>query len=271
MRFSGLFSAAVLILCLAAGSAGAQEMKAMPAPKVAAPDFIGPQRPANIGNLVFLELFTAENCAFCPAAERNFNDILSGEDVIGVSCMVDYFDSGKPSRVSRPFCRAQQSIYARMMKTGSVYTPQLVINGIGQVPGHDLQKVSKAILKARELSRAPLPLVIHPGAEGGSFDIVLPALRTTAAPEAEKYVLRLMTIQKQPDISLVSEAMQRRERAPHNIATALVEGGLWDGLRTVWTVTPPSNSGGDSFIVMVQNRTTAAILAAGQYDLPAPE
>ena len=242
----------------------------MPAPKVAAPDFIGPQRPANMGNLVFLELFTAENCAFCPAAERNFNDILSGDDVIGISCMVDYFDSGKPSQVSRPFCRAQQSIYARMMKTGSVYTPQLVINGMGQVPGHDLQKVSKAILKARELSATPLSLVIHPGMEEGSFDIVLPPLRTSAAPDAEKYVLRLMAIKKQPDISVVSGAMQRRERAPHNIATALVEGGLWDGLRTVWTVTPPVNSGEDSFIVIVQNRTTAAILAAGQYDLPTP-
>jgi hypothetical protein len=270
MRFSGLFSTALMILCLAAGPTVAEEMKAVPAPEVNAPDLIGPQKPAKKGNLLLLELFTAENCAFCPAAERNFNDILAGDQVIGLSCMVDYFDSGKPSQISRPFCRTQQSIYARMMRTGSVYTPQLVINGIGQVPGHDLQKVSKAILKAREISRAPLPLTIHTGMETGSFDIVLPALRSTAAPDEEKYVLRLVTLKKHPDISVVSGAMQRRERAPPHIATALVEGGLWDGLRTVWTVTPPINAGGDSFIVMVQSRTSAAIVAAGQHDLPAP-
>lgn len=267
MQKTCLFSLSAAVFLLWAGMAFAQDMKALPAPKVEVLPVEAPVHPGDSEGLVFLELYAAENCAFCPAAERNFNDIMTGKNVIGLTCMVGYFDSGTLSRLSRPFCKDQQNIYARMMKTGSLYTPQLVINGAMQVPGHNLQKVSQAIRQSRILPSRPQELVVQKGVDAGVYDVILPAIRMPDMEEDEKFILRLLMIRRTPDLAELA-GQQKRDRTPQNVATALIEAGFWDGRRMVWPVVPPADEGvSDAFIVLVQDRDSGHILAAGQQDL----
>lgn len=254
------------------------QVPAMPAAPVEAEDntaTLPPEEaaanPVPGGGLVFLELYTAESCAFCPSAERIFNDILAGDNVIGMSCVVDYFDSGAPSPLSRPFCREQQAVYSRMMRTGSLYTPQLVVNGAWQAPGHNLQKVTDAIQQARGSTSRPAELFVQEGSVPGDYDVLLPAMRPDPKQPGEKFLLRIIMLKRVPDLPPLSGQNQRRERAPYHAARVLIEGGLWDGRKTVWAITLPPESGAeasDAFLVLVQDRDNGHVLAAGQHVLP---
>jgi hypothetical protein len=215
----------------------------------------------NPNGVLFLELFTAESCPFCPSAERNLSDIAENDGIIAMSCMVDYFDAGKSSLLSRPFCRDQQDIFVHMLKSGSRYTPQLVINGASQLPGQDLQKVSAALQSVRDKGNTVQELEIRAGQAADSYDVILPTL----AKEDEKFVLRITLVKRAADLSILKGAAQERERSPYNIATSLIEGGVWNGKETVWTVTPKKDGIGDGFIVTVQEQNTGKVVAAGEY------
>lgn len=237
-------------------------------------EIYGPvQPPAGDGtavpNYIFLELFTAETCPFCPQAERNFNDITQDPAVIGYTCMVDYFDPVGTNPLSRPFCTEQQDLYIRMMKSGSRYTPQIVVNGTEQVGGHQLNVLLKTVQDARAEQAQPLAIDVRPGTEPGSVDSVLPAL--TGHADDEKFVLRLVGVQQKVEPNPSSPIRARRDLTTTNLATALYEGGLWNGKKTIWRARPTLPAGTDRIIALVQERDTGRILAAGQMDFVAPE
>lgn len=218
--------------------------------------------PAGKG-VILLQLFSSESCPFCAAAERNLKDLASDPSIIGVTCMVDYFDSGKPGVLSRPFCQTEQDVYVHMLRSGSNYTPMLVMNGQAQMPGQDLQKVSKGIKAMRDGGNLPANIVISIGHETGNYDALLPDITGGSG----KYVLRITMVRHVPDSSLFSGAVQQRERSPHNVVTALIEGGIWDGKQRIWSIQPKPDGIADAFIVTVQDQTSGVVMAAGQADL----
>ncbi|MDB5490447.1 MAG: hypothetical protein JWO78_296 [Micavibrio sp.] len=216
--------------------------------------------------VILLQLYNSESCPFCPAAERNLKDLAADSSIIGVSCMVDYFDSGKSGILSRPFCQAQQDVYVHMLRTGSNYTPMLVMNGTLQMPGQDLQKVSKGIKSLRGRGGLPANIQISTGHETGGYDALLPDIGEGSG----KYVLRITMVKHAPDSSLFGGAVKQRERNPYNIATSLIEGGIWDGKKRVWSMQPKPDGIADGFIVTVQDQTSGVVVAAGQAELVSP-
>lgn len=257
-------------LALAAASVSAADQAAAPAATpapAAAPVFVpAPAEKAvsEPGKLAFVMLFSAERCPFCPEAERNFSDILADPAIIGFTCMVDYFDVGLKDEISQGFCTAEQDLYINRIKGSSRYTPQMIINGRVQIPGNNLQMTAETLRAEREKARQILDLDIRPAAgKVAAFDVVLPTMPDAQPAETasgeEKYVLRLVKIQTQT----VAEG----ERKPRNTATAIVEEGLWDGKRTIWSVHPPENTAGDAFLVLVQDRRSGEIRAAGKHAL----
>lgn len=211
---------------------------------------------------VFLELFTAETCLFCPAAERNFNDIIASPNVIGITCMVDYFDAATPGVLARPFCRDRQAGYVRTLNAGAVYTPQLVINGAAQMPGQSLQAVSTALRGAREAGVLPLGLSIRAGTQAGVYGVDLPAMTGTG------FVLRVTQVKGVADLSVLSGAAVERERSPHNIAIASSADTAWDGKAMTWTIALNKDESADAFIATVQERESGKVVAVGQYQWP---
>lgn len=256
-RRSGV-SLFLALTVLAALPSAAQQMKAMPAAPVEQAEMLAP--PPGLGSIVFLELFSAENCPFCPLAEQHFNDVTADQTVIGYSCMVNYFDSGQ-SQTSRSFCGGQQDFYIERLVSGSRYTPQLVINGEAQLPGHDLQKLAAGIQAARQKASQPLSLDIKSGTTPGTFSVQLPVI--PQGKEGQRFALRIVMLKSETDVSELTSKRHARDRMPHNLATAMIESGLWNGTKTIWLITPPADAEGDSFIAMVQDRDTGRILAAG--------
>ena len=105
---------------------------------------------------VVLELFTSQGCSSCPPADRLLID-LAGEsdiaDIIPLSFHVDYWDYlGWKDPYSSGEWSDRQADYAGAFGASSLYTPQMVIQGLEQAIGSNKEQVLSAI---RSVSKKP--------------------------------------------------------------------------------------------------------------------
>jgi hypothetical protein len=119
-----------------------------------APESDGARRP------VIVELFTSEGCSSCPPADALLQKFdrdqpVPGALVIVLSEHVDYWNRlGWKDPFSSPAYSRRQEAYGRVFHLGSVYTPQVVIDGTWEAVGSDARQISAAIrqsLKADKL------------------------------------------------------------------------------------------------------------------------
>src|SRR5262249_312512 len=101
-----------------------------------------------------LELFTSEGCSSCPPADALLGRLVSesrdsGRRVYALSFHVDYWDHlGWKDRFSSAAWSRRQGEYARRFHLGSLYTPQLVVNGAQEMVGSDAAQVDAALRTA---------------------------------------------------------------------------------------------------------------------------
>ncbi len=97
-------------------------------------------------SIAVLELFTSQGCSSCPPADRLLGKYANDENVIALSFHVDYWDRlGWKDPFSNAAFSQRQKDYANAFKSGSIYTPQLIINGEREMVGSDEDKISKTI------------------------------------------------------------------------------------------------------------------------------
>jgi hypothetical protein len=109
------------------------------------------------------ELFTSEGCSSCPPADEVLSELIHRQPVRGVRVLglgehVDYWDRlGWRDPFSSAALTARQSEYeSRVFRTGSIYTPQLVVDGQFERVGSDVNAVHRAI---RQAARTPTAAV----------------------------------------------------------------------------------------------------------------
>lgn len=112
---------------------------------------------------VVAELFTSEGCSSCPPADAVLREIadahlVSDVDVIALGEHVDYWDhlGWRDAFSDVAFSRRQSDYDTRAFHTGSIYTPQLVVDGQRQVVGSDRRQVVAAIREAAARPKAAL-------------------------------------------------------------------------------------------------------------------
>jgi hypothetical protein len=105
----------------------------------------------NTGNgFAVVELFTSEGCSSCPPADNAVAKLLKeyNNNVYVLGYHVDYWDNlGWKDAFSNADYTKRQKNYARILKPGSVYTPQVIINGEEQFVGSDENKLHASINK----------------------------------------------------------------------------------------------------------------------------
>lgn len=96
-----------------------------------------------------VELFTSEGCSSCPPADRLMEKLQqenAGKPVYMLAFHVDYWNQlGWKDKFSAAEFTARQRQYADWMKLETIYTPQVVVNGISEYVGSNERSIVKAI------------------------------------------------------------------------------------------------------------------------------
>ncbi|MEO7163626.1 MAG: DUF1223 domain-containing protein [Bdellovibrionia bacterium] len=102
---------------------------------------------ANENHIAVLELFTSQGCSSCPSADRLVATYSGRKNVAVLSFHVDYWDRlGWKDPYSNHDFTKRQYRYASLLNS-SVFTPQLVIDGVSQMVGSDAGRIERALGK----------------------------------------------------------------------------------------------------------------------------
>src|ERR1700730_4980196 len=107
--------------------------------------------PAEAGERpIVVELFTSQGCSSCPPADALLAGLASRPEVLALSFHVDYWDRlGWKDPASSPEAPQLHHRYAELLGTGTVYTPQIIVDGKWQAVGSDRGEVERALDAAR--------------------------------------------------------------------------------------------------------------------------
>jgi hypothetical protein len=139
-----------------------------------------------------VELFTSEGCNSCPPAEAYVGELAGRPDVLALAFHVDYWDDlGWRDRFGLSQAVERQRNYARSLRLGSVYTPQVVVDGSTDYVGSNRSSIDRALRDSRQgpplvLSVSPdeVSVRLEPGTRAGARgDVVLVSyLRKAVTP-----------------------------------------------------------------------------------------
>jgi hypothetical protein len=134
---------------------------------------------ADPGHPEVVELFQSQGCSSCPPANRLVMPLADRPDTLVLSWQVTYWDHlGWKDKFADPAFTARQWSYARKLGHNQVWTPQVVVNGRGDVIGSDPRELSGALHKFQRGSGGPVIALsardvrIEGGAAGASLELV---------------------------------------------------------------------------------------------------
>lgn len=207
-------------------------------------------------NPVVVELYTSQGCSSCPAADALLHELAEREDVIALALHVDYWDYiGWKDPFGNPAHSDRQRAYAAEGNRRSVYTPEMVVNGVTDIVGAKPMKLAKAI--SDHARKAPR-LAMEISRDGD--DLRISARSLAQVPDD-------MTIHMLRYTPMQTTEIKRGENAGKTLKYAnIVEGwtvlGSWDGTSPLAMVAPAP--GPKPAVVIIQSRTAGPILAAAR-------
>ena len=133
---------------------------------------------------VLVELFTSEGCSSCPPADNLLRQLdaqpIAGVELIVLSEHVDYWNHiGWKDPYSAKFFSDRQSAYAQHFG-GTVYTPQMIVDGVREFVGSDRRAAEQAIDKSKVREKFPVSL----GAATLTGDVLRAQIEVGALPAA---------------------------------------------------------------------------------------
>jgi hypothetical protein len=232
--------------------------------------------PATPKGVAVVELFTSEGCSSCPSADRVLERVVtaaraSNSPVYALSFHVDYWNhlGWRDPYSSRAFSDRQRA-YSEVLKSESIYTPQMVVGGIREFVGSDAAKAAQVIAEAlQNAPAATITLRVNSGFESqGNVQCAytISGANQGAAQGAALY------------FALVHDEQPVSVKAGENAGRNLAHVGV---VRSFVGVPQPNPSGGTAqlpfpsgvkkqgfrVIAFLQNPSTMKIFAATAVDL----
>jgi hypothetical protein len=203
---------------------------------------------------VVVELFTAQGCASCDAADGLIAKLADQTGVVGLTFAVDYWDYlGWKDTFAQPEFADRQRAYARRLGLQDVYTPQVVVGGAAQVSGDDASAVADLTAKARRAA-PPAPRI-----EFGHAGRIAVGVGRAPRGGAEVWLIRYEPHPKPVEVKAGDNRGAKITEA--NVVRQAVRLGRWTGRAKVYK-TPPADEAGLKALVLVQEADGGPILGA---------
>jgi hypothetical protein len=219
--------------------------------------------PAPLQGSVLIELFTSEGCSSCPPADRLLEKIAAenNDNVYVLSFHVDYWNYiGRKDPFSQARFSQRQRNYARQFSLESIYTPQMVVNGVAEFVGSDEQKLRNAIAKNSTL----LPILM----EVTRKDNITLSL-TCNLQSSEPQLLQLALVQKKAITSVKRGENSGKTLAHVNVVQQLETIDSMNGTGTIELKLPPGLKETDYLLfAFTQNKKNLHITGAVQMAVP---
>ena len=204
---------------------------------------------------VVVELFTSQGCSSCPPADKMLQALAERDDVIALALHVDYWDyiGWKDVFAQAKFTQRQRK-FAAFSNRRSIYTPQMIVNGVSSVVGAKPMELSKTI---SEHAAAPSGVDLSLSRRGNSV-VVDGSSNGAEGP----FVVQIVRYQPLSEVRITRGENAGKTLAYSNVVTEWSVLGDWDG------VGPLSMSASLSedapVVVIVQQQQFGPILAAAR-------
>jgi hypothetical protein len=210
-------------------------------------------RAADASHPVVIELFQSQGCSSCPPANANLNVLSGRPDVLALSFAVTYWDRlGWKDTFAKAQFTDRQWEYARAMRQGSVYTPQVVVNGRIAGVGADSGEIEGLMSKADRSATGPNVTIADGAADIGA----------AAAPSQAADVWLVHYEPRSLDVPVLRGENAGRTLPHRNIVRDLVRLGAWNGQAERFKL--PASYSGLATAVLVQSYGAGPILAAAK-------
>jgi hypothetical protein len=140
---------------------------------------------------VVVELFTSEGCSSCPPADLLLEELTThygaGVEIIPLSEHVDYWNHlGWRDPFSSSQFSARQQAYSEVFGADTVYTPQMIVDGLASFNGSDGDQARKSIKMASQQPKAVVS--IHKAEGKGRVTVRVDQLRAAKVDEADVFL-----------------------------------------------------------------------------------
>jgi hypothetical protein len=208
---------------------------------------------------VVVELFSSEGCSSCPPADVVLAKLdreqpVAGAEVIALELHVDYWNRlGWTDPFSQASFSARQRMHAYTMHSSSVYTPQMVIDGTGELVGSNESGAKAAIERAARAPHVPVKLA----RDGDAI-----AIDIEAAPAGEGTTHAMLATTERGLRTNVTAGENRGETLAHGPVVRSLRFVADLGATGLHTRVTQSRVAGTRVVVFVEGRDSLHVLGA---------
>lgn len=209
-----------------------------------------------------VELFSSQGCNSCPPADAFLGRLAKRPDIVALSFHVDYWDyiGWKDPFASRETTERQRG-YARSLKQRYVYTPEMVVDGIGHDTGREPGPIEALLAKAqRRLPKRATPELSR--TIGGPLTIKLAAFALERGPAD----VTLAIYDRRSNTPVASGENQGRTLENFNIVRQLELVSRWDGSPASWTIAADRIQAAQGVAVLVQHADCGPMIGCNKLE-----
>jgi hypothetical protein len=209
-----------------------------------------------------VELFTSQGCNSCPPADAYLGSLGRRPDIVALSFHVDYWDYiGWKDPFATRVTTERQRAYARVLKQRYVYTPEMVVDGIGHDTGRERGPIESLLgdAKRRSAQRATPELS---STVDGPLTIKLAAFPLNGQPAD----VTLAIYDRRHSTPVASGENQGRMLENFNIVRHLEVLARWDGSAATWTSDAGRIQPGQGAAVIVQHADHGPVIGCNKLE-----
>ena len=200
--------------------------------------------------LAVVELFQSQSCQSCPPAVPGIHDATANPNLLLLTYNVTLFDHlGWKDTVASNTWDQRQRAYIKKWQRNSLFTPQIIVNGIADGSGAGGREEVREIAQRARASQSSMEWHIYADANDTEVRI------DSDLEEGESYDILLVVYKSGDDRVKIGKGPNKGKKLVHrNIVTNIVKIGEWNG-GNVTVPLPASKSSmnpSDEAVVLVQ-------------------